>query len=131
MLEGFKTFDFSEGVASVSVTNNGVTFNKAVTMKLNYPEWVLLLINEETRQIAIQPCSESTPNSAPFYKDKGNGIFSVRWNSRDLLNNLESMMSWDLGKDSYRITGKLLREENAVLFDLNNASNLNPNSSSC
>ena len=48
MLEGFEAFDFSEGVANMSVTSNGVTFNKAVTMKLHYPEWVLLLINPTT-----------------------------------------------------------------------------------
>ena len=45
MLEGFKPFNFSEGVPYVSITNNGMTFNKSVVMKLDYPEQVVLLID--------------------------------------------------------------------------------------
>lgn len=122
MLEGFKAFDFSEGVAYMSITSNGVTFNKSVTMKLRYPEWVLLLINEHTGQVAIQPCEEYTPNSAPFFKAKENGILSVRWNSKDLLNNLEELMDWDLQQESYRVAGTLIRQENIMLFDLHAAT---------
>ena len=55
-LSKFKTFDFSEGVPFVSVTNNGLTFNKSVIMKMNYPLYVRLLINEEDKQIALQAC---------------------------------------------------------------------------
>ena len=54
MLEGFKPFNFSEGVPYVSITNNGMTFNKSVVMKLDYPEQVVLLIDNETRRIALQ-----------------------------------------------------------------------------
>lgn len=122
MLEGFEAFDFSEGVANMSVTSNGVTFNRAVTMKLHYPEWVLLLINPTTCEVAIQPCSEDTPNKAAFFKVKDNGVLSVRWNSRDLLNRLEELMSWNLKQDSYRIAGTLLRSENAIVFDLKTAT---------
>lgn len=70
MLEGFKPFNFSEGVPYVSITNNGMTFNKSVVMKLDYPEQVVLLIDNETRRIAIQVCSSDTPNAASFYKEK-------------------------------------------------------------
>lgn len=122
MLEGFKAFDFSEGVANMSITSNGVTFNKSVTMKLRYPECVLFLINEGTRQVAIQPCEKHTPSSVPFYKAKENGILSVRWNSKDLLNNLEELMGWNLKQESYRVAGTLVRQENVMLFDLNSAT---------
>lgn len=122
MLDGFEVFDFSEGVAYVSITSNGVTFNKAVTMKLHYPEWVLLLINPITCEIAIQPCSEDTPNRAAFFKEKENGVLSVRWNSRDLLNRLEDLMYWDLEVNSYRVAGTLLREDNVMKFDLKSAT---------
>ena len=61
MLEGFKPFNFSEGVPYVSITNNGMTFNKSVVMKLDYPEQVVLLIDNETRRIAIQVCTPDTP----------------------------------------------------------------------
>ena len=48
LLENFKPFNFNEGVPYVSITINGMTFNKSVIMKLEYPEYVRLLIDEET-----------------------------------------------------------------------------------
>ncbi len=36
-LSGFSAFDFSEGVPYFSITQNGLTFNKAVVLKLGSP----------------------------------------------------------------------------------------------
>ena len=124
-LEGFKPFNFSEGVPYVSITNNGMTFNKSVVMKLDYPEQVVLLIDNETRRIAIQVCTPDTPNAASFYKEKKNNVISVRWNGRDLLNTIQAMMGWDLSKGGFRIEGTLLKADHAMLFDLNAATELN------
>jgi hypothetical protein len=125
VLEGFKAFNFNEGVPYVSVTCNGVTFNKAVVMKLNYPEYVVLFIDANSRRIALQVCDERTPNAVMFYRPKKKNVISVRWNGRDLLNTIKSMMQWDLEKESYRTEGELIQEENAMIFDLNNVSVLN------
>ena len=91
LLDGFKAFDFSEGFPYVSVTRNGVTFNKAVVVKLNYPSHVLLLINDETHQIAVQACSADNPKAVAFFKPKKSGLISVRWNGKDLMNTLSEM----------------------------------------
>ncbi len=125
ILDDFSTFNFGEGVPSVSVTQNGVTFNKAVTMKLGYPEYVVLLLNGDAGQIAIRVCDKSTPNAVKFYKEKKSGAVSVRWNGKDLLNTLQYMMGWDLKKESYKTDGTLLRDENAMVFDLSKASLMN------
>ncbi len=125
LLENFKAFNFNEGVPYVSVTSNGMTFNKSVIMKLGYPEHVLLLIDEETKRIAVQPCTQETPNAALFYnKEKKSNALSVRWNGRDLLNTIQDLMNWDLSQCGYRIDGVLLKEEQAMLFDLTHASEL-------
>lgn len=125
-LEGFTSFNFNEGVAYASITKNGVTFNKAVVMKLGYPQYVVLLINEASQQIAIQCCDESTPNHTAFYKqEKSKNVISVRWNGKDLLNTISEMMGWNLEQNSYRINGSLLKEESAMLFDLKSADMLN------
>lgn len=124
VLDGFKTFNFNEGVPYVSVTNNGITFNKAVVMKMNYPKHVVLLIDDNSRRIALQACDENTPNAVAFYKPKKSNVISVRWNGRDLLNTIMSMMEWDLEKESYRTEGELIQEEQAMIFDLNRASTL-------
>jgi len=124
LLEGFTAFNFNEGVPYVSVTNNGVTFNKAVVMKLGYPAHVVLLINDNTKQIALLPCDESVENATTFYKEKESKVISVRWNGKDLLNTLQAMMGWDLKRESYKIDGVLLKNENAMLFDFTKASEL-------
>lgn len=123
-LEGFQTFNFDEGVPYVSVTKNGVTFNKAVIMKMEYPKHVVLLINSSEKKIALKKCSEDMPNCVQFYKKNDKKILSVRWNAKDLLNTLQDMMGWDLSQDAYRIDGTLIKEEEAMLFDFLSAKRL-------
>lgn len=124
LLDGFTPFDFDEGMPYVSVTSNGVTFNRSVVTKLGYPSHALLLINDVSKQVAIQACTESTPKAASFFKEKKSGVISVRWNGKDLLNTLQHLMGWNLKENGYRIDGTHLKEENAILFDLTQATEL-------
>lgn len=123
-LSNFSVFDFREGVPYVSITNNGLTFNKSVIMKMNYPEYVILLINSESKQIAVQACNESDEKAVQFYKEKANGVMSVRWNAKDLINTIARMCAWDLSQMSYRVNGVLIPEQSLMLFDLTDAITL-------
>lgn len=120
----FKTFDFNEGTPYVSVTKNGVLFNKGTVLKLGKPSHVILLINEESKQIAIKTCSELVPQCYPFFKPNNRGVVSVRWNSKDLLSTFQILTGWDLENDAYRVEGQLLSDDNAMLFDLNKAEKI-------
>ena len=121
-LGGFAVFDFSEGIPYFSVTSNGVTFNRAVTLKLGTPAFVRLLINESTRQVALQVCDESTPKAVAFYKPKANGVLSVRWNAQDLVATFKRLMESDL-QHGFRVNGELV-ENGLMVFDLNTAKTL-------
>lgn len=121
-LSGFAVFDFSEGIPYFSVTSNGVTFNRAVTLKLGTPAFVRLLINESTRQVALQVCDESTPKAVAFYKPKTNGVLSVRWNTQDLVATFKRLMESDL-QHGFRVNGELV-ENGLMVFDLNTAKAL-------
>ena len=126
ILDGFTAFNFNEGAPYVSITKNGVTFNKGVIMKLKNPAYVVLLINAKAKQIAIQVCESETPNSTPFFtEDKKSNQLSVRWNGRDLLNTIREMMGWDLSSESYKVLGTHLIEESAMLFELDGAEEIN------
>lgn len=125
IFEGFTTFNFSEGVPFVSITRNGVTFNKGVIMKLDCPKHVVFLVNATTKQIAIQACPENTPKSTSFFnEEKKKNALSVRWNGKDLLNTITDITGWDLSKGGYKVEGRLFSEEKAMLFDLNQAEPL-------
>lgn len=121
-LSGFAVFDFSEGIPYFSVTSNGVTFNRAVTLELGTPAFVRLLINESTRQVALQVCDESTPKAVAFYKPKTNGVLSVRWNAQDLVATFKRLMESDL-QHGFRVNGELV-ENGLMVFDLNTAKTL-------
>ena len=121
-LSGFAVFDFSEGIPYFSVTSNGVTFNRAVTLKLGTPAFVRLLINESTPQVALQVCDESTPKAVAFYKPKTNGVLSVRWNAQDLVATFKRLMESDL-QHGFRVNGELV-ENGLMVFDLNTAKAL-------
>ena len=121
-LSGFAVFDFSEGIPYFSVTSNGVTFNRAVTLKLGTPAFVRLLINESTRQVALQVCDESTPKAVAFYKPKTNGVLSVRWNAQDLVATFKRLMESYL-QHGFRVNGELV-ENGLMVFDLNTAKAL-------
>ena len=126
ILDGFTVFDFNEGAPYVSITKNGVTFNKGVIKKLKQPAYVVLLMNAKTKQIAIRACNEETPNAVSFFKeDKKSNLLSVRWNGRDLLNTISEMMGWDLSSESYKVLGTHLIEESAMLFELDSAEEIN------
>lgn len=120
-LSKFEVFDFSEGVPYVSVTNNGLTFNKSVIMKMNYPSTVKFLIDATEKQIAIQACDENEEKSIQFYKPKTNGVISVRLNARDLINTISRITGWNLKDESYRVTGVYIPEYSLMLFDLKEA----------
>ena len=120
-LANFKTFDFNEGVPYISVTSNGITFNKSVIMKMQYPAYVRLLINDQDKQIVVQACAESDDKAVQFYKEKANGVLSVRWNAKDLIQTIARMCEWDLNQVSYRVSGVLVPEQRLMLFDLNEA----------
>lgn len=125
ILSSFTSYDFNAGVPYVSITTNGVTFNKSVVVKLGYPEYVVLLIDEKDKRIAIQSCDSSVTNAVTFYKEKKSKVISVRWNGRDLLNTIQEIAGWDLKQSTgYRIEGQLLKEERAMLFDLKEAKSL-------
>ena len=124
MLEGFKPINLTIGPAYLSVTENGITFNKTSIIKLNSPSHVLLLLNEDAKILAVQVCEPGEKNATPFYKEKKSGLISVRWNNRDFLNTLESLMGWNLKTYKYRVLGDYLQDENAMLFDMKKASQI-------
>ena len=114
----FKLFDFDEGVAHVTLTSNGITFNKGCVLKLGKPPYVQFMIDKKSKQILIRKCNKKDPKAKCFYKENKRNVISVRWNNIDLLNTIQDIMDWDLSRDSYKIEGCLVDDDNAILFPL-------------
>ena len=122
-LSGFRVFDFTDGVPYFSITKNGVTFSRAVTRKLGCPSFARLLINYDTKQVALQACEEGTPLSMQFYRPKENDVYSVRWNHKDLIATLGRLMETNFEEHGFRVEGVPI-DEQTMLFDMKKAKPL-------
>lgn len=120
-MDGFKPFTFGNTGPSVSITKNGVTFNKAAVDKLGSPQYALLLINEKEKKLAVKKTSSTDPLAVPFCAAIKKGAPSVRWNSKELLRAICSMTGWDFSGNSnasYKIFATHDRSEGALIIDL-------------
>lgn len=120
-MDGFKPFTFGNTGPSVSITKNGVTFNKAAVDKLGSPQFTLLLINEKEKKLAVKKTTATDPLAVPFCATIKKGAPSVRWNSKELLRAICSMTGWDFSANnttSYKIFATYDRSEGALMIDL-------------
>ena len=65
-MTGFKEFSFADGSPYVTITANGMNFNKAVVNKLNSCEYARLLINAQTKQIILVEAQKEDSNAIDF-----------------------------------------------------------------
>ena len=121
MEEGFEPFTFGNVGASVSITKNGVTFSKNAVDKIGRPAAVLLWVSRSLCQFAIKPCSINEMNAIPFLVPDSKSP-SVRWNNKEFLKLISSLMKWDLKScGGYKVSGAYNRQDKTLTFDLNNA----------
>jgi hypothetical protein len=125
MLEGFERIKLTKGLPSISITNNGITFNKTAIVKLGEPKFVILMKNDANKMLAVQVCDEDEPDKTIFLSSPDKKFLSVRWNNKDLLNTIAKLMQWNLAvAKGYRVNGDYVDEERAMIFDLNQAVEL-------
>ena len=119
MLEGFVELPILQGSSFMSVTDNGLNFNKNVVKHMQRAESVKILCNSSKKQIAIQKCNKNTENSIPFYRDEKNLKTGVRFNNRELQQMIAAMMDWNLSEYNYRADGFLAGDNKTMIFNLN------------
>lgn len=124
MKEGYKPFILVNGIPSISVTDNGLTFSKSAIVKLGCPAYVNLYIDAEKKMLAVEPGEEGSPQAIAFYRPNDRNIITVRWNNKDLLGYLCMIMNWDLKKNSYKIPGVFDYNENIFEFDMKRAEEI-------
>lgn len=122
LFDSFKTVNVSASTPSFSITRNGITFNKSVLDILNLPDHVVVLLSEETKQMAIKKADINQQNAQAFLHGKQLGATNVRWNYKNFTLSLSKMMNWDLDKvKGYTIPGQYIASETAILFDFTKA----------
>ncbi len=119
MLEGFERVPVLKGRTFMSVTNDGINFNKNVVAHMGKSPYVIFLLNIAEKKAAIQKCDSSDPDALVFYQKPRNETSGVRINLRDVQQKIADMMEWNLTEYNYRVDGAYSQEDSAMIFDLN------------
>lgn len=130
VLQGFEEVNVSapHGKLSMNITKDAVRFNKATVMSLGNPEYIKLLVNEKTSQIAISPCSKESANAIKFCKKSEKNIASVTLKDQIVMSVALKFvtLSDEVAENeiSYAaLSGTYYEEENVAVF---NASGVEP-----
>lgn len=122
MFEDFKKVRLVSGFIYFSLTKNGLTFSRNAINQLGSPEYVRLLVNDKTKQVAIQVCDKNEKDKVKFVRD---GSDIVRWNNKVFIDSLLKLINQDINKlpygKIYRVGGEYIPQENAILFNLKDA----------
>jgi hypothetical protein len=116
----------SAGKLAMTVMDSRIRFNKATADKLGYPAHVKVLINEKTKQIALQTSTGRDTNAVRFSKPEGKQTSSVTVSNEVLVEAIGRFFTLKPapeGEVSYQTaTGNISEDSKAVIFVFDSAS---------
>ena len=123
ILDTFKPKKLVVGSPFMTITENGISINKSGIDRLDYAEFVKILIDEKEKRVAIQICDANDPNKVQFVSQDKKGIAQyVRWNNREFV---KQLMSWGPTEEfklkGFKVPGEYLVDEKAFLFTFSEA----------
>ena len=124
MLEGFTIInpqrrDDVSKICRCTINSIGITFTAQTIKNLNYPENVLIGVNEAKKQIGFA-VNVTGPKVNSFLKSSGHFIYRIgagQW--RDVVSRM--MPDWDLKTFNYRVDGNFNKDHTEMIFDLTTA----------
>ena len=128
LLRGFEEINTSvpTGKAVMTVTESVARFNKATAADLGYHAYVKILINDKTRQVAVQACTAKSANAVKFSKPEGKQTTSVNVKEAVVLETLHKYFGLPQapeGEIAYKsVNGAVHAEEKVVIFDIDAAA---------
>ena len=103
---------------SMTVNKNFITFSKGIVQELDYPSYVLIAFNKETKVMGIQVCRAKTRGSLSFSKTESEQKRTVQMMNKNLRETLFYIMDeWNESK-RYKIEGIHIPEDKAFIFEL-------------
>lgn len=116
----FCPYVFAKGRVYLSVTKNGVTFNKYVTEFLQHPKYISILINHENKQIALLPADQKSNTTYRYPQNKN--VECARISPACLVDDLCKLAHIN-PSPGFRVYGE--KKDGFILFDLSSAKALN------
>ena len=120
ILKGFEVVELEEGRSDsvLTLTAKNLRFNKATAIELGYPAYVRMLVDAQSRKVAIESCYENTKNSVAFSKNPKTQTYSIVLKIPALLAAARKLAEVEEGGDPISFRGTLYPEEKVIIFDL-------------
>lgn len=128
VLQGFEEIKMVAPIGKVvmTVTESVIRFNKATAAALGYPAYVKMLVNEKTRQVAVQACTGREGNAIKFSKPEGKQTASVSVKDTAVLDAVKKFFEFPEAEDNeiayHSIVGTVYRDEKVIVFNADNAT---------
>lgn len=104
----------------VTVGQNGLSFNVKTADVLHRAAFVRVLLNEKTRQLAVQAVLALDPQSTLFFRPEVFKHNRIKINSRSMVRKIRAAAGWK-EDDTWNITGVYSAEDDAIIYDLQRA----------
>ena len=120
ILEGFEvvSLEESKGDSVMTLTTSNLKFNKATAVELGFPAYIRMLVNAQTRQVAIEPCKENTKNAVFFSKDESKQTYAIVVKMPALLTAARKLADVDESIGSISFSGTLYPKEKIIIYNL-------------
>ena len=105
---------------SLTFCDNKFYVNAACLRKFPTVDYILVLVNPESRIIALRPCTEFTRDALPWSKETKGKRVPKATTCKLLLAKLVTLLGWN-PVNRYKLLGKMIRArgEYLIAFDLN------------
>ena len=105
---------------AITFCDNKFYVNSACLRKFPTVDYILVLVNPESRIIALRPCTEFTRDALPWSKETKGRRVPKATTCKLLLAKLVSLLGWN-PMNRYKLLGKVIRArgEYLIAFDLN------------
>lgn len=119
ILKGFEVveLDQTKGDSVMTMTAKNLKFNKATAVELGYPEYIRMLINAATKQVAIQPCTDKAKNAVKFSKDKEKQTYAIVVKVPALLTAVRKLADVD-ENENLSFKGMLYPNDKVIMYDI-------------
>lgn len=118
MLNGFEIISENDQRAECIATINtwGMTFTNQTLLNFNTPEFVVMGVNKEKKQLGIAACPQGE-NARVFCKagNTQNARINFGTYKREIV---EMMPEWDFEKFNYRVYGVFSEDHTEMVFNL-------------
>lgn len=111
----------SKTKAAMTVYTDRLKFNTYTAPDLDYTPYVQLLMDTNGKNFAIQACAKDSVNAVPFSRPKDAKPYPIVVRTPQALKQIRTAMGWDDPQKYYVVPGQKFYDEQAIVFNLNDA----------